>query len=146
MWGRNLGVRAEKWGSSRCSPVSMFPDLYVPRSYVPQYLCFPVSMSSGPMFPDHYVPRSYVPPSLCSSIPMFPDTYVPPYLSSQSFLGGEQGLRSLGTIVDKIRRLSSFFKTVAAVTLDKLLCSLRDKKKCQIIVFYGVAETTLIRR
>ena len=70
------------FGSSRCFPVSMFPDIYVPLSYVPQYLCSPVSMFPSSMFNDPYVPRSYVTRSLCSPIPMFPSTYVPRYLCS----------------------------------------------------------------
>ena len=83
-----------RWGPSRCSPVSMSPDLYVSQFFVPQYLCFPVSMFPGSILPDHYVPRSHVPRSLCSPIPMFPSTYVPRYLCSQVpifpefFLGG----------------------------------------------------------
>ena len=55
----------------------MFPGTYVPRTYVPRYLCSPV-----PMFPVTDVPRTYVPRYLCSPVPMFPEpmfpgTYVP---------------------------------------------------------------------
>ena len=82
-------------GSSRCSPVSMLPDLCSPVSmfpslYVPRSLCSPIPMFSGP----------YVPQSLCSPVPMFPDTYVPRYLSSPEcfFLGGGGGMWSVGTI------------------------------------------------
>ena len=34
-------------GSAQCSPVPMFTGTYVPRTYVPRYLCSPVLM-----FPD----------------------------------------------------------------------------------------------
>ena len=43
---------------------------------------------------------------------MFPDTYVSRYLSRPSFSGGEGDLS-----VEKIRRLASFFRMVAAATL-----------------------------
>ena len=65
------------WGAYLCSPVSMFPNLYVPRSYVPQHLCSPL-----PMFPGIYVPPSYVPQYLWSPVSMLPGTYVPQYLCS----------------------------------------------------------------
>ena len=87
--------------SSWCSPVSIFPDLYVPRSYFPHYLCSPVFMFPGPMFPYPYDPRSYAPPSLCSPIPMSPSTYAPRYLwniSSPSSLGRKRCLHVLHEI------------------------------------------------
>ena len=61
---------------------TMFPGTYVPRTYVPLYLCSPV-----PMFPGTDVPRTYVPLYLCSPVPMFPEpmfpgTYVPRFTAN----------------------------------------------------------------
>ena len=41
-------------GSALCSPVPMFPGTYVPRTYVPRYLCSPVPIC---MFLGTDVPR-----------------------------------------------------------------------------------------
>ena len=71
-----------------CSPVSMFPSLYVPLFYVPRSLCSPVLCSPVPMFPNPYVPQY-----LCSTIPMFPGTYLP-----RVFFGGRGGGRYKGRI------------------------------------------------
>ena len=46
------------------------------RIYVPQSLCFPISMFPGPMFPSLYVPPG----------PMFPNTYVPRSPCSRSYM------------------------------------------------------------
>ena len=79
-------------GAYLCSPVSMFPDLYVPgpmfpglyvpRSYVPQHLCSPLPMFPVSMFPRPMFPSIYVPQYLCSPVTMFPSTYVPQSLCS----------------------------------------------------------------
>ena len=73
-------VLVERRGAYLCSPVSMFPDLYVPRSYIPQSLCSPVLCSPASMFPITYVPRSLCSPVLCSPVSMLPSIYVPRYL------------------------------------------------------------------
>ena len=105
-----------------CSPVSIFPSLYVPWFYVPQSLCSPVLCSPVPMFPNPYVPQY-----LCSPIPMFPVTYLPRVF----FWGGEGEVWGvLEQFVDKIGRVASFFKMVATVTLEDLSCSLFDRKRC----------------
>ena len=67
---------------SLCSPVSMFPDPYVPRSYVPRYLDFTVICSPVSMFPSIYVPRSLCSPILSFHCPMFSGPYVSLYLCS----------------------------------------------------------------
>ena len=118
----------------------MFPDLYVPRSYVLQYLCSPVSMFLGSMFPDPYVPRSYVPRSLCSPIPMFPSTYVPRYLCSPVpifpeffFKGGEGGIRSIGTICRQNLKISFLFQDGRHCHLRRfILFTFRQKEVCSI--------------
>ena len=132
-------------GSSRCSPVSMFSDLYVPRSYVPQYLCSPVSMFPGSMFPDPYVPRSYVPRSLCSQIPMFPSTYVPRYLCSpvpifpEYFFegggGGEEGMRSVGTICWQHLKIGYLFQDVRHCHLRRFILFIFRQKEVGNITF-----------
>ena len=83
-------------GSALCSPAPIFPGSYVPRSYIPRYLCSPVLSSPEPIFPGSYVPPnfacpvfpgSYVPQYLCSprnnsTCPIFPSPYVPGVLCS----------------------------------------------------------------
>ena len=95
-------------GSALCSPAPIFPGSYVPRSYIPRYLCSPVLSSPVPIFPGFYVPPnfacpvfpgSYVPQYLCSprnnsTCPIFPGPYVPgvpcsPVLCSPDALFGE---------------------------------------------------------
>ena len=99
-----------------CSPVSVFPSLYVPRFYAPRSLCSPVLCSPVPMFPNPYVPQY-----LCSPISMFPRTYI----LRVFFFGGGGGRKGvLEQFVDKIGRLASFFKMVATATLEDLFCSL----------------------
>ena len=108
---------------SLCSPISMFPSLYVPRFYVPRSLCSPVLCSPVPMFPNPYVPQY-----LCSPIPIFPGTS----LSSPSFifLGGKVGMRSVGTIC--WQNWSSFlFQDGRHCHLRKLiLFTFRQKEVC----------------
>ena len=62
-------------GSALCSPVPIFPGSYVPRSYIPRYLCSPVLSSPVPIFPGSYVPPNF-------ACPVFPGSYVPQYLCS----------------------------------------------------------------
>ena len=114
----------------RCSQVSMFPSLYVPRFYVPRSLCSPVLCSPVPMFPNPYVPQY-----LCSPIPMFPGTYLPRVF----FWGGggrgryEECWNNLLTKFDK--RLATFFKMFATATLEDLFCSFFDRKRWVISIF-----------
>ena len=69
-------------GAYLCFLVSMFPNLYVPRSYASRSLCSPVLCSPASMFPITYVPRSLCSPVLCSPVSMFPSIYAPRYLCS----------------------------------------------------------------
>ena len=62
-------------GSALCSPAPIFPGSYVPRSYIPRYLCSPVLSSPVPIFPGSYVPPNF-------ACPVFPGSYVPQYLCS----------------------------------------------------------------
>ena len=62
---------------SLCSPIFMFSGPMFPSIYAHQSLCSPVLCSPFPMFPGPMFPGLYVPQSLCSPVPMSPDTYVP---------------------------------------------------------------------
>ena len=133
-------------GSSRCSPVSMFPSpmfpsiyvpsLYVPRLYVPRSLCSPVLCFPVPMFPNPYVPQY-----LCFPIPMLPGTYLPRVF----FFGGGGGREVWGVLeqfVDIIGRLAFFFKMVATATLEDLFCSLFERKRCVFNITFPMTSRT----
>ena len=107
-------------------------------------------MFPGSMFPDPYVPRSYVSRSLCSPIPMFPSTYVSRYLCSpvpifpEFFFwgGGREVWGVLEQFVDIIGRLAFFFKMVATATLEDLFCSLFERKRCVFNITFPMTSRT----
>ena len=109
-----------------CSPVSMFPSLYVPQFYVPRSLCSQVLCSPVPMFTNPYVPQY-----LCSPIPMFPGTYL---LLVFFFGGWERGVWGvLEQFVDEIGRLAPFFQDGRHCHLRQfILVTLRQKEVCNI--------------
>ena len=85
------------WESSRCSPVSMFPDPMFTGICVPQSLRSPVLCSRSLCSPV-LSSFSYVPQSLCSPVPDGPWYLCSRYLSFFWGGGGEEGMRSVGTI------------------------------------------------
>ena len=111
-----------------CSPVSMFPSLYAPRFYVPRSLCSPVLCSPVPMFPNPYVPQY-----LCSPIPMFPGTYLPRVFFWGG--GGEEGMRSVGTICWQHLKIGYLFQDVRHCHLRRFILFIFRQKEVGNITF-----------